>query len=436
MVYLRGGAREAPVVEQRAARMGPDTRFAGADPPPVLLWVPRFWPAVGGTELHTHALATRLLERFPVEVLTHCDTGAAAHRPLARDVCATADAALADGALAIHRLGLRGAGSALTRHAAERHERSRLARLVFGRAFARHLEPAAAALAERARLVHFVYNGLTDAALLARRVAARRGLPFVLTPNVCDTSGRPTAWNSARFRALYRSAARLIALTPHEADWLAAHGADPERIRTVPYGPLLLPGADARRGREALGVGGAPFVLFLGRVVDVKGYDLLLEACRRVRERVPGTRTVFMGPATPASRAAIAAARGTGVTLVEGTDQRLKCDALAGCDVMCLPSRAESLGVAYVEAAYHAKPVVALDLPVLRDVVEHGRHGLRVVAEPAAVAAAVSDLLLDPARRRAMGARAARDARARYDWAAVCDAVAAVYDEAAREARG
>ena len=117
----------------------------------MLLWVPRFWPAVGGTELHTHALATRLLARFPVEALTHCDTGAAADRSLAQDVCATTSATLADGALPIHRLGLRDARPAVPRALAEHHDRSRLARLAFGRAFARATGPAAAAIARRAR---------------------------------------------------------------------------------------------------------------------------------------------------------------------------------------------------------------------------------------------------------------------------------------------
>lgn len=399
--------------------------------PAVLLWVPRFWPATGGTELHTRALARRLAERGRVEVVTHCDATESAGRSLAEDVCRTPSASLADGPVRIHRLGLDGGRGALARELARRYHGGRLARVAFGRALARGVGPRAREIARGARLVHFVYNGLTEAAVLARRVAARRGLPFVFTPNAVDTSGAPTAWNSLRFRRLYRSADRLIALTRHEADWLAEQGAPPESIRVVPYGPILEPDADGARARRALGVGGAPLVLFLGRVVDVKGYDLLLGARARLWARFPEARIVFMGPATPASRAAVAAAADPRLLLVEGADQRLKSDALAACDLMCLPSRAESLGVVYVEAAFNAKPVVCLDLPVLADVVAHERHGLRVRgAEPEAVAEALCALLGDPERRRRLGRQAERDARARYAWPAVAEAVAGVYAEA------
>ena len=396
----------------------------------VLLWVPRFWPATGGTELHTHALAERLAARGPVEVITHCDATETARRSLAEDVCATPHATLADGNVRIHRLGLAGARSTIPSRLARRYHGSRLARLAFGALFARHVGPAAREVAARSDLVHFVYNGLTDAAVLAARVAARRGVPFVLTPNVADTGGAPTAWNSVRFRRLYRAAARLIALTEHEADWLARNGADRARIRVVPYGPILEPDPDGRRARRALGIGDAPFVLFLGRVVESKGYDLLLGASARIWAHFPDARVVLMGPATPASREAVAAVGDPRLSLVEGADQRLKSDALAGCDLMCLPSRGESLGVVYIEAFFNARPVVCLDLPVLRQVVAHERHGLLVEESAEALAGAIGRLLGDPELRAGMGRRAERDARARYDWPVVRDAVAAVYAEA------
>ena len=44
-----------------------------------------------------------------------------------------------------------------------------------------------------------------------------------------------------------------------------------------------------------------------------------------------------------------------------------KQDALSACDVLCVPSEGESFGMVYFEAWAYEKPVVALDLPALRD---------------------------------------------------------------------
>ena len=427
-----GGSALATLVTRGEGRRGmrsdDDTSDHGGRD--VLLWVPRYWPAVGGTELHTRTLAAHLASRRAVRVITHCDVTETAHRSLAREVRDTTGASRRDGAVPVHRIGLADARPPVSSRLADRYQDSRLARVAFGRAFARHVGPAAHEIARRTELIHVVYNGLTEAATLARRVADRRGVPYVLTPNVVDTTDAPTAWNSFRFRRLYRSATRLIALTEHEAEWLVGQGARPEAIRVVPYGPVLEPDPDPRRAREALGIGEAPLVLFLGRVVDIKGYDLLLGARGRIRSAHPDAHIVFMGPATPASRAAIGATRDARVHLVEGADQRLKSDTLAACDLMCLPSRGESLGVAYIEAAFNARPAVCLDLPVLRSVVEHERHGLRVPEDADAVAGAVCRLLGDPELRRSLGERFERDARARYAWSTVRDAVSSVYDEA------
>lgn len=73
-----------------------------------------------------------------------------------------------------------------------------------------------------------------------------------------------------------------------------------------------------------------------------------------------------------------------------------KQDALAACDVLCVPSEGESFGMVYYEAWAYKKPVVALDLPVLRETIGSPGGGLLCNAEPQSIANALIQLLSNP----------------------------------------
>ena len=100
-----------------------------------------------------------------------------------------------------------------------------------------------------------------------------------------------------------------------------------------------------------------------------------------------------------------------------------------GADIAVIPSRGgEGLPRALLEAASSGRPIVTTDVPGCRDFVRDGVEGRVVQPDSAdALAAALSDLLSDPARRAAMG----RAARARlldgYTEAQVAAAVGALY---------
>ncbi len=96
--------------------------------------------------------------------------------------------------------------------------------------------------------------------------------------------------------------------------------------------------------------------------------------------------------------------------------------ALARAHVFAMPSRlppgggGEGFGIVYLEAAAHGLPVVAGDVGGARDAIVHGETGLLVDPEsPAALADALSDLLLDPPRARALGEAGAQRARG-FAW--------------------
>jgi glycosyltransferase involved in cell wall biosynthesis len=105
-------------------------------------------------------------------------------------------------------------------------------------------------------------------------------------------------------------------------------------------------------------------------------------------------------------------------------------DLLAASELLLLPSRTEGLPAVAVEAGLAGRPVVASRVGGVPEVVKHGATGLLV--EPGDVAgfvAAVTGLLGDPGRRRALGEAAAARCRERFSierlaprWVEVLDA--------------
>jgi glycosyltransferase involved in cell wall biosynthesis len=91
------------------------------------------------------------------------------------------------------------------------------------------------------------------------------------------------------------------------------------------------------------------------------------------------------------------------------------------CHLFLNASPKEGWGLTVIEAAACGVPCVAADSPGLRDSVEDGVTGLLVpYGDTAAMARAALALLGDPARREAMGARAAVRARG-FSWDAAAD---------------
>jgi glycosyltransferase involved in cell wall biosynthesis len=105
-------------------------------------------------------------------------------------------------------------------------------------------------------------------------------------------------------------------------------------------------------------------------------------------------------------------------------------------DIALIPSRGgEGLPRALLEAASSGRPIVTTDVPGCRDFVRDGLEG-RVVAPGSAeaLAAALSDLLADPARRAQMGLNARKRLLDGYTETQVAGVVATLYQSLTRTA--
>lgn len=177
-----------------------------------------------------------------------------------------------------------------------------------------------------------------------------------------------------------------------------------------------------------------PVVLCLGRLCTAKGTYDLLDAMPGILERIPGVRLHLGGDGETAAVAERLAREPWGARVrllgwVSGTDKDRE---LAGAALFVQPSHAEGLPMALLEAMGWGLPVVATPVGAVPQVVEDGVTGRLVpVGDPAVLAAAVADLLSDPAAAADLGAAARLSVTGRFERGRIQRRLGTVYDQAA-----
>ena len=178
-------------------------------------------------------------------------------------------------------------------------------------------------------------------------------------------------------------------------------------------------GATAFRERHRLGT--APLVGFVGRFAEEKGIHYLVDAVPAVLQAVPQARFVLAGPTdtVPGERvherlaAGIQALGPAWLHLGKLSDEELTAFYEA-IDVLVLPSTnsTESFGMTQAEAMLAGTPVVATDLPGVREAVRRTGMGLLV---PPGDAAALADATVSVLQDSASYQRPAEPVRALFD---------------------
>jgi glycosyltransferase involved in cell wall biosynthesis len=228
---------------------------------------------------------------------------------------------------------------------------------------------------------------------------------------------------SARYAALSQLSARglnrIVAISDAVADYLREdarlpderlvrihYGIDPSPYRPDAVPPSRRPAGDPLR-RPTVGV--------VARLAPQKGHAVLFDALPAVRQVVPDLHVRLVGHeelSTTAELRSRAAARGVeDIVTFEGFRADV-ADVLADLDVFVLPSLWEGFGLVLLEAMAAGRPVVASAVGPIPEIVVDGVTGLLVPpGDPAALADAITRLLLDPELAAAYG----RAGRARVE---------------------
>jgi glycosyltransferase involved in cell wall biosynthesis len=212
------------------------------------------------------------------------------------------------------------------------------------------------------------------------------------------------------------------------AAYLAAAGVPRARLR------VIASGIDVVRA-EPGGRHDPPVVATMANLERWKGVDVLLDACALVaRER--RLRVDVYGDGDERGALEAQAARlGVDVTFlghVVGARDRLVVDA----DVVVVPSRAENLPVAALEAMAAALPVVATRVGGVPELVDDGVTGFVVPPDDApAMAAAIGKVLADDDLRVAMGRSGAARVASRFSADGTARALVDLYEQRCASSR-
>jgi starch synthase len=279
------------------------------------------------------------------------------------------------------------------------------------------------------------------------------GIPHVITahslephrPWKAEQLGGGYRLSSWAEKTAYESADAIISVsTGMKAGILESYPAlDPARVHVIRNGidTEIYQPTDERSVLVGKGVDlDAPIASFVGRITRQKGVGHLVAATHHFD---PGVQLLLCAgaPDTPEIAAETAAAiaelqaQRPGVFWFDGmlTLPEVK-QVLSASDVFVCPSVYEPLGIVNLEAMACGAAVVASDVGGIPEVVNDGETGTLVHYDSAdgpgfevAIAAAVNDLVRDPARATAFGVAGRNRAVSEFSWTAIAEQTVELY---------
>lgn len=256
---------------------------------------------------------------------------------------------------------------------------------------------------------------LTSASVFALLAAMGLGLKVIVTEHAYPPFQRLSkSWQRLRKR-LYPRAMRVVTLTQATADYLQKE--IPKAQFSVIPNAVHWPMVNQEPKVEVPKAAGKKWLLAVGRLQPVKGFDLLIDSFARFADAFPDWDLIILGEGPERERLACQ------IEALE-LQQRVFLVGRVGnmswwykkADIFVLSSRSEGLSNSLQEAMSNGLPCIAFDCDVgPRELIRHDIDGYLV--QPAGSVEAMSEALValisNPARRQSYAKRAV-DMRDRY----------------------
>ncbi|OLD36955.1 MAG: hypothetical protein AUI57_12725 [Candidatus Rokubacteria bacterium 13_1_40CM_2_68_8] len=253
---------------------------------------------------------------------------------------------------------------------------------------------------------------------------------------------RRTAFLTLLERRAAKWTDRIITLTERgTAEHLARGIGRPEQYVTVPSGvptERLRAAAPSRaEARARLGLAPGAFVVVgLGRLIRIKGFDLLVRSLPSVSAQISSTRVLLVGdgPERTCLETLAGSLRVADRVVLTGETADVASH-LVAADVVVVPSRNEGMGRVVVEAMALGLPVVAAAVGGIPAVIIDGECGRLVGPDDVeALAASLVELGRDPGLRRKLGDAAQERAEA-FSTVVADEKLLALYEALVRNKR-
>ncbi|MDD5194877.1 MAG: glycosyltransferase family 4 protein [Candidatus Omnitrophica bacterium] len=273
---------------------------------------------------------------------------------------------------------------------------------------------------------------------IAPLIIRTHGNEYVFSKYIGKRFSISSLWSHHLDKIILRRARAITSPSYSYAKEVAAQLSLPEdRIHIIPnpLNPKLLEVATEAVTPKKTNVG--QYILYVGRIAEVKGIFPFLAAINEVEKSFPDIKVILAGPwqlpQTPQE---------LGITISKSISEEaitwlgyVSGDKLSRlykeARVCIVPSYFESFGIAALEAMFFGLPVVATNVGGLPEVVENGVTGLLVSpGDSKALAGAILRLLNDFALCRSMGEAGHRRALANFNAERIAIKIIELYKNA------
>ncbi len=292
------------------------------------------------------------------------------------------------------------------------------------------------ALVSEADIVHLMTHWTVLNALV-QRACIHTTTPYVFCPaGTLEIFGRSAfkkkLYNIIVGRRIVSDAAAHIAIPHNEVHTFRPFGIKPEDVTVIPNGVDVAEFQSRHENhfRQKYGIGGHPFIFFIGRLSYEKGLDLLIKAFAEVAKKFHNYHLVLAGPDNGLldrlQKLALTKHVSEKVHFTGYLGGEDKSQALHAANLLAVPSRTEAMSIVALEAGACGTPVLMTDVCGF-DRVTDINGGRIVTANQSGIQKGLEEMLAAPAALTEMGVNLKKEVLSTYTWQAVANQYIELY---------
>jgi len=274
---------------------------------------------------------------------------------------------------------------------------------------------------------------------LAAKISKISKTPLVFNPYYYENKIR-NKWRWRIYKKLigqkvFQQSRKIIIISPWEEKLIKKANLAKNKFYLIPPG-VYLEEFKEKRGNyfRKLGLNNKIIILFVGRICQSKGLDLLIKAAPHVLKKIPNAVFVCVGEDFGEKENFIALTKKLGITKNFIWPGKVSRNDLLSCyqhaHLFVLPSRYEAFGIVLIEAQAAGLPIVATRDTAIPDVVPENQAGLLFEKENFKdLSKKIVQLLLNKNLQNKFRATGIKLVAEKYQWKDIIDKLERVYLE-------